>query len=257
MQALKHTTFEQPEATKLAFENDGGVIIDNFISAEVAAKIHTAFSAALEDEPWCNIEDTDRVLSNQFFGLTTKRLHGVAQYDPEIINCLTHKCFVQFARHYLGEKIIMSTGELMAIGASEVRQALHRDGDSWHRAGISANILVSANIALTPFHQSNGATVVVPGSHLWDRDRQPESHELAFAEMNPGSALLYNGQILHGGGANSTDTTRIGLYFGYIPAWLRPLENTTKTLPEDFLNNLPSPTQKLLGYCPSGFDVVL
>ena len=59
------------------------------------------------------------------------------------------------------------------------------------------------------FHQENGATQVVPGSHLWDKDRLPEPHEIAYAEMAPGSVLCYTGTVLHGGGANAT-TTRYG-----------------------------------------------
>ncbi len=257
MPELQHTTFRQPDAVQQAFQQDGGVIIDRFIAPEAASEIQAAFATALEEEPWCNTTEGDYVLGREFFGLTTKRLHGVMRYHPGIVDCLTNADFVRFARREIGERIIMSTGELMAIGPGEVRQELHRDGDSWHRAGISSNLLVSINIALTPFEQANGATVVVPGSHLWAPDRRPEDHELAYAEMAPGSALLYSGRVLHGGGANRTEATRMGLYFGYIPAWLRPIENTSRTLPAALLNDYPEETQRLLGYSPSGFDVVL
>ena len=257
MPQLQHATFDEPDTVRRIFERDGGVIIDDFITAEAAAEIRSAFAAVLEDEPWCNTTEGDYVLGREFFGLTTKRLHGVIRYHPRILDCMSDPDFVTFAREQLGERIILSTGELMAIGPGEIRQVLHRDGDSWHRAGISSNLLVSINIALTPFEEANGATVVVPGSHQWDPGRQPTEEELTFAEMSPGSALLYSGRVLHSGGANSTDQTRMGLYFGYIPAWLRPIENTSRTLPADLLNDLPPGTQQLLGYSPSGFDVVL
>ena len=73
--------------------------------------------------------------------------------------------------------------------------------------------------------------------------------------MDAGSALMYTGSVMHGGGANSTDVNRIGMYVGYIPNWLRPLENSQVTVSEACLKNLSDEAQALLGYSPSGFTV--
>ena len=145
----------------------------------------------------------------------------------------------------------------MAIGNGEVKQKFHRDGDSWHRAKRDDDILFSANIALTDFCQGNGATVVVPGSHRWDVSREPLPSELTYAEMPAGSALLYGGRIVHSGGANNTTEPRIGLYVGYIPCWLRPIENFAISVGADRLETLAADTADLLCYRRSGFHVVL
>ena len=41
--------------------------------------------------------------------------------------------------------------------------------------------------------QRDGATAVVPGSHLWPSERVPESGEVLQGQMKPGSALFYLG----------------------------------------------------------------
>ena len=43
-----------------------------------------------------------------------------------------------------------------------------------------------------------------------------------------------SGRVIHSGGANDSEHTRIGLYFGYIPSWLRPIENSAVTQPDEF-----------------------
>jgi ectoine hydroxylase-related dioxygenase (phytanoyl-CoA dioxygenase family) len=253
MAELTHTLFKNTQTIDEALARDGGVIVDDFASASQITNIHQAFVNALEEVPWCNNDD-NYDLGNKFFGFTTKRLHGVVQHHPEIANCLTHPEYQDLARRHLGKRIMLSTGELMAIGPGEVQQQLHRDGDSWIRAKQANNVLISANIALTNFRKENGATVVIPGSHTWTDIREPNQDEVAYAEMESGSALLYSGKLVHGGGANSTSETRMGLYFGYIPSWLRPLENSCITVPRELLETLPNDLQQILGYSRSGFD---
>ena len=64
--------------------------------------------------------------------------------------------------------------------------------------------------ALTDFTEANGATRLVPGSHL-----APASPDLAHLRLGPGrdakgSVLVWVGSLWHGGGANPTDERRVG-----------------------------------------------
>lgn len=150
----------------------------------------------------------------------------------------------------------LSTGELMALGSGEVGQALHRDADSWrYFPEPRPDLLASATIALTDFRKDNGATVLVPGSHHWPRERRASDGERTCAAMPPGSALLYSGNILHGGGANRSEEVRIGLYLGYILSWLRPIENHLITNSLDALRAAPARAQRLLNFSETGFDL--
>lgn len=59
-------------------------------------------------------------------------------------------------------------------------------------------------VAMTRTTKENGATLVVPGSHLWDSERAPKNKEAIPVELEPGDALIFGGNVFHAGGANRT-----------------------------------------------------
>ncbi len=237
-----------------AMERDGGVIALDMLPCATIAQLRADFERAMAGMVWGH---NDEAQPDAFTGFTTKRFHGLLKYSDVVVDVLSDVRLLDLARARLGDRVIVSTGELMAIGQGEARQRFHRDGDSWRRAPIAGDILFSANIALTDFHRNNGATVVVPGSHRWETLREPRAAEVAYAEMPAGSALLYSGRVMHSGGANNTSEPRIGLYFGYVPCWLRPIENFAVSVGTQRLAALDRDTANLLCYRKSGFHVVL
>ncbi len=103
--------------------------------------------------------------------------------------------------------------------------------------------------ALTDFTIENGATQVVPGSHKWLPEREARQEEILQAEMSAGSALMYLGATIHGGGANTTkDQHRRGMFLGYVVGWLRAEENAFLTVPIEKVREMPVRIQELLGY---------
>lgn len=58
--------------------------------------------------------------------------------------------------------------------------------------------------ALTKTTKENGATICIPGSHLWDPNRCPYDRDAVPAELEPGDALIFVGNLFHAGGANVT-----------------------------------------------------
>jgi hypothetical protein len=252
---LNQVDVQDHEGVMSALTEDGGVIVRNYLDTARLEEVHLTLTTALRDEPWCN---NDESIGDEFFGLRTKRLHGLLRFGADVEACLMHPLALELAPKFVGGPVIQSTGELMAIGGSETKQEFHRDGDSWFRAELAdRNLLFSVNIALTDFKRENGATVVIPGSHRWPEERQPDAdnaaEELAYAEMAAGSALVYTGRTIHSGGQNQTDEIRMGLYFGYIPSWLRPLENSAQILPETQYPSLAQATRKMLGLSDNGF----
>ena len=64
-------------------------------------------------------------------------------------------------------------------------------------------------IALSPFTEENGGIRVTPGSNKWEDFRNlgcPE--DIISCEMEAVDALLINGKVVHGGGANRTADER-------------------------------------------------
>lgn len=88
-------------------------------------------------------------------------------------------------------------------------------------------LMVSVMWAIDDFTVANGATRVVPGSHLaTEVDTDADTVPL---EMPAGSVGLWDGRLVHGGGANTTGTARRGLAVLYARAWLRQQENQQRS----------------------------
>ena len=162
------------------------------------------------------------------------------------------------ARQYLApfcDDIQLHFTSAVAIAPGESAQILHRDRGIW--GGYlprRVEPLFSTIWAITPFTQDNGATQVVPGSHLWDKDRLPEPHEIAYADMAPGSVLCYTGTVLHGGGANATtEEVRTGVFMHYALSWLRQEENQYLSCPPHHASKLSPELRALIGYSKGGY----
>jgi ectoine hydroxylase-related dioxygenase (phytanoyl-CoA dioxygenase family) len=102
--------------------------------------------------------------------------------------------------------------------------------------------------AIDDFTEANGATHVVPGSHLWV-ERTPATDEpVSRAVMPAGSLMFFLGSVFHGGGANTTGQPRLGVILEYLAGWLRQQENQYLAVPRDTARALPEQLQRLLGY---------
>ena len=66
--------------------------------------------------------------------------------------------------------------------------------------------------------------------------------------MAPGDAVLFRGDLLHGGGENDSDGRRRALSISYCAGWLRPVENSFLNLPHATAAALPAKVQALIGY---------
>jgi ectoine hydroxylase-related dioxygenase (phytanoyl-CoA dioxygenase family) len=79
--------------------------------------------------------------------------------------------------------------------------------------------------ALTDFTAANGATRLVPGSHLRVNPEYGGAYETIAAEMVAGDVLVWDGAVWHGGGANTTNRRRLGLAMNYCAGFIRQQEN--------------------------------
>ncbi|MHA7836206.1 MAG: phytanoyl-CoA dioxygenase family protein, partial [bacterium] len=82
----------------------------------------------------------------------------------------------------------------------------------------------------------------------WDPARQPEEDEIVLAEMPAGSVLIYSGSVIHGGGANRSETPRMGLNITYALGWLRQEENQYLSCPPEVARELSPALREMLGY---------
>ena len=142
----------------------------------------------------------------------------------------------------------------ISIGPNETAQILHRDRGVWGGyVPRSIETQFSTIWAITDFTKENGATLVVPGSHKWDKNRIPLDEEIKSAEMSAGSVFIYTGSIMHGGGANKTSENRLGVFLHYAPNWLRQEENQYLSCPPSIAKDLAPELRDLMGYSQGGY----
>ncbi len=231
-----------------AFDRDGGLVVENFVAPDLLDRLNAEVAPLVaHHEPGSGTEG----FWTNFHGEHTKRVTGLAGHSPAWCELLCDARYAAMGDRYLGEgEYWLNTGQLIVIGPGERAQMLHRDELNWPHAMRATEITVTAIFALTDFTEANGATVIAPGSNHWEGalpDVPPGS--TCQAVMPAGSALLYSGKVVHGGGANTTtDQWRVGLHAGFCCAWLRSEENHQLTVPLDAARAMPERVQTLLGF---------
>jgi ectoine hydroxylase-related dioxygenase (phytanoyl-CoA dioxygenase family) len=104
---------------------------------------------------------------------------------------------------------------------------------------------------MTDFTEQNGSTRVIPGSNRFDDKLRFKEEDTIPAEMTKGSVLFYSGSVYHGGGANRSSETRIGINLTYNLSWLRQEENQYLAVPMEVARTLPVELLRLMG-CQRG-----
>ncbi|MCY4092828.1 MAG: phytanoyl-CoA dioxygenase family protein [Caldilineaceae bacterium] len=108
-------------------------------------------------------------------------------------------------------------------------------GDAKTPAMIAPCVCVNVMWMLCDFSAENGGTRFVPGSHLRGRPpgEQDAEEETLAAEGPAGTAMVFDGRLWHGTGANVSDVSRYGLLSTFCGPQFRPQENfTIGTRPE-------------------------
>ncbi|HEX4742046.1 MAG TPA: phytanoyl-CoA dioxygenase family protein [Caulobacteraceae bacterium] len=141
--------------------------------------------------------------------------------------------------HLLGPDFLVSSFTANIAHPGGERMVLHTDQGY---VGFWTPRPVVANIAwmLDDFSDANGATRLVPGSHL-DSSATPRSssyvpdqpanmptqEDTIAAEGPAGSILCFDGRLWHGAGANRTDQPRHALLSYHCRPFVRQQENFT------------------------------
>jgi ectoine hydroxylase-related dioxygenase (phytanoyl-CoA dioxygenase family) len=198
--------------------------------------------------------DLDRVLQatktgrNFFEGFDTQRVYALfaktRMFDQAAIDPLLLGVLDQVLGHYQ-----LSAPVGICIGPGEKAQILHRDDSIYPVPEPHPPLVVNTMWPLDQFTIENGATRFIPGSHRWEPGRRPTASDpVETAVISPGSVLFYLGSLWHGGGANQTGTSRLGVILEYCSGWLRQQENHCLAVPRDTVRELPERLQELLGY---------
>ncbi len=256
MSGLVHVLRVETTAAEVSdiLNRDGAVVVERATEPDMLAALNANLDQFVENLGVGLRHPADDFFVD-FYGASTVRFDGLLAKSPAFLDVMQLPLLQNVADILLKpncEDYLLNTAQLIEIRPGETAQPTHRDEDAWSpMPKVKPILAVEAMFALTDFTKANGATQVVPGSHLWEPERKPEPEEILQAEMPAGSALFYLGSTLHGGGANTTeDVHRRGMFLGYVVGWLRTEENMFLTVPIEAAKTMPVRVQELLGYKP-------
>jgi ectoine hydroxylase-related dioxygenase (phytanoyl-CoA dioxygenase family) len=195
---------------------------------------------------------------DDFAGFYTQRTGSLVARSQSFQQLALHPLVLDTAARVLSpycKKFQLHLTQVIKINPGETAQTLHQDQLVYDpfRFPQSMDCELHTMWALTDFTEENGATRVIPGSHKWEEGRSPSPEETVPAVMPKGSVMLFTGAVYHGGGANRSDTPRLGIEVGYNLGWLRQEENQYLAVPPVIARQLPEQLQKLIGYSLGGY----
>jgi ectoine hydroxylase-related dioxygenase (phytanoyl-CoA dioxygenase family) len=226
----------------MAIERDGYTIVHDVFDAERAQ--------AIIDELEQLEGDLDIVpADNTFEGASTVRIYNLLARGPLFETIPIEPTVLPIVDGVLSPECLVSSLSSIAICPGETAQPIHADDQAMPLAKPHVPTVCNTMWALTDFTDENGATRIIPGSHLADHSPTYGQHYDSIpAEMPAGSVLVWHGSLWHGGGANRTDQRRYGIAMNYCAGWIRQQENQQLGIPLDTIRGFPPRLQRLAGF---------
>lgn len=226
----------------------GCAIVERLISPGVLAQVRRELQPYLDATP---------MGPDAFTGRRTKRTGALIARSITSRDLIMHPLVLgsvgALLQHATSYQLHLT--QLIAIGPGEPGQQIHRDQWAFDFFPFPSGYDVQCNTiwAMDDFSDANGATRVVPGSHLREDRLQLKYEDTVPAEMPAGSVLFYTGALYHGGGANRSPAVRHGLNVTYAVSWLRQEENQYLAVPAEIARTLPEPLLRVMGYARGAY----
>ena len=222
---------------------DAALIIDDLASRQQIGAINAEMAPFIEATP---------PGSDDFSGRNTKRTGALIARSPSSHALIQHPTILGVTEKLLhrAQSFQLHLTQVISIGPDSPGQSIHRDQWAFDFFEFPSDYDVQCNTiwALTDFTEANGATRLMPGSQHLPNEHTHTVDETVPAEMTKGSCLLYTGKVYHGGGANASDETRMGLNITYNVGWLRQEENQYLSCLPELAATLPDDLLRLMGY---------
>lgn len=224
------------DADLVQVQRDGYVILPNILGAGQLAAIRDEVAPLLDHQG-----------RNAFEGRATQRVYSVLNKTRACDVIADHPRVLALLDRLLMPNYLLSMLQVINILPGEQAQMLHTD-DAFYPLPRPRKALGAATIwAIDDFTADNGATDIIPGSHLWGEQR-PNPAQRQPVVMPAGSCVFFLGTLWHGGGANRSDRPRLAVTAQYCEPWVRPQEAFTLSMTRDTVRAVSEDIRRMLGY---------
>jgi len=194
---------------------------------------------------------------NPFEGRTTERVYTLVGRGRVFEDLSCDPRLMAVLSGFLKPNFLLSASHAIRILPGEAAQALHTDDSFYLVPRPRPPLGISVIGAIDAFTAENGGTVMIPGSHRWganelaavrERRMGGSSAETTPLEMPAGAIAVFPGTLVHGAGANRSNTALLAFTSQYCEPWLRTQENFYLSVPRDRVRAMAPELQNLLGY---------
>lgn len=224
-----------------AVRRDGYSIVRDAFDADLAAAIRA------------DLDRLERDLGvvpagNDFEGARTLRIYNLLVHGELYRQVPLLETVLPIVEGVLDRGCLISSLSSIVICPGEKAQPIHADDILIPLPKPHPPIVCNTMWAITDFTDANGATRLVPGSHLLGNPDYGGAYDTIAAEMPKGSVLVWDGALWHGGGANRSDERRYGIAMNYCAGFIRQQENQQLGVPGELVRTFPPRLQELVGY---------
>lgn len=231
------------EEVSAALKEHGYVIIDELVTPETMDKIAEEMAPHINTTPFGE---------DKFLGFQTQRTGAMIYRSETSRELVMNPLVLGTAAKHLSQASTfqLHLTQVITVNPGSPAQVLHRDELAWDFFNFPNDYEVQCNTlwAMTDYTAENGATRIVPGSHLaGGKPKYPPEAGIP-AVMKKGSVLLYTGKIYHGAGENKSDSVRQAINITYAVGWVRQEENQYLSTPLEVARTLPDDLLRVMGY---------
>ncbi len=190
---------------------------------------------------------------NDFEGLDTERVYTLVARGAVFERLTAEPRLMALLGRFLQPGFLLTASQSICIHPGESPQPIHTDDGFYRIPRPRPAISLSMVCAVDDFTAENGGTEIIPGSHRWGDPGSPERPEDLEAHLQPmvmkaGTCVVFQGTLLHRGGANRSNAPRLGFTNQYCEPWARAQENFLLSIPPEQVKAMSPELQSMLGY---------
>ena len=222
----------------------GWVIIHDAVDKELIHQMHKDIKEA---EHICR----DIQIKNGIAEVTGGTVHHLLALQPSFLKMLAfYENFDELLSWYFSGKYIINSfgGNLNIRKRTSYANNIHRD---IREHSGSLHLVLNTLVMLDDFTAENGATYLMPGSHLTHPDKPSEEEFYQKAEQaiaKAGSVLVFNSNVWHAAGDNLTDQPRCSITPMFCKPFIKQQFDYCRQLGYDAVEKMPLYLQQALGY---------
>ncbi|MEO5899472.1 MAG: phytanoyl-CoA dioxygenase family protein, partial [Ilumatobacteraceae bacterium] len=223
--------------------------LDEFGVARIADALDAAQQAALLDRLRTQAA-AERAAGVAFMdgGGSNQRVWNLPSKGQVFRDLLTHPVVRSLARHILDGDYLLSSHTANITGPGGSQMVLHTD-QGFSPRDVAIPLTMNVMWMLDDFTDEIGATRLLPGSHRVQAE-PPRGWAATVPGVGPaGTALVFDGRIWHGTGANTTvDQFRYGVLTYFVRPWIRQQEQYVISTSAEVAESLDDELQAVLGF---------